>query len=227
MNSVKRYQKILINNIPKFYDRHLHKIVNFEDVRDINEVIPLFDKNNFGISIYPHPPVKVHCIPIKLIILIYSIAFSCFCISLYLAIKSCVHMYFQMIFPSILIAPIFLLISIALHESAHALVGTGLNGIVCEIGLRKYNRQFQFITVLIWRTTDSLRRALYFFAGISANMLLSFVGALVYYLYGNIVFFYIFVINVALTICNIIPIKKHNSDGYNIIMNIHSKNHCD
>ena len=215
MIRVKRYERVEVNNEIKYFDRLKHSLINLSDLSDENEEMPFFRKGNMSLSVYPQKILKRFSLNSVLIVTFFVFSVISFLLSTPLTFFSSLIISFSLFFPSILFVPLLLFVTAFLHEISHAIVGTGLGGTVLEIGAYRYNRQVRFFTIL-FNSNDKQKRILYFFAGISTNMFLSGFGAFIFYISGNILFLYLYIMNIILSILNLLPIDFFNTDGHNI-----------
>lgn len=221
MIKIKRYERFLLNERTMYYDRVLHSLVRYEKLEN-NSVIPVRMKdinNSLRLAIYPGCLLRYIKIPQLVIETLNAISIVSFLGTIIMCMYDFSFIQKLDYFPSILITPILIFLSVFLHEIAHAIVGVNLGGFVAEVGLIKDKCHIRYYTKIYW---DANHRAkvLYYFSGIAMNMALGGGAFVIMKFSANAIWFLLFVVNVLLAFGNAMPNRKRNTDGYNITRNI-------
>ncbi|GEM_PF-2531446 len=207
MNKIARYECVdPLSNI--YYDRKTGNIIHNLELDKKDDI---FYKQN--ICLYPWNVISkiytsrlVTIIYVTLSLSLYF-AFICFTIN-----KIRKEMLEFKIYPLILYTPLFIVLSIILHEFSHAMSAISFNGIVTEMGICKGHLGLRYYTRAFWQNKSKTARVIYYLSGPALNSAVFEISAILFVYINNGMLFMIMAINGALTFFNAFPLIKDN-DG--------------
>lgn len=201
------------------FDRQTHSLLN-KETHEVNSNEIKTSPNDVLFAIFPNQILSHIHLPSWLITVSIISSFIIFIVLAVLFPKWIYPFQKKDFWPVIFIELPILIVSILLHELSHAVIATGYGGFVAEIGIRKIKYGFKYYTRVFWGNVPINNKICFLLGGIAMNMWLSSFGCFIVYRYKLVCGFFVYITNVLLVMLNIIPQKKLNSDGYQIVVQL-------